>query len=410
MEKAGGAPISVQGPCPKPGLYVDSCSAPNLAVTARLRHNPSMIQKPDAIVIGTGVIGAACAWRLATAGLKVTVFDRQAPGSGASQAALGVLGFHARPRMPAAFDNLCRQSLQFYPAIIEELREVTGKTPDYRPCGQLSVALNEDDLDQIEEDYLANMALGVQVERPTPGECQMLAPGLNQGVLDALFLPDDAWVDNTALTLAIVQAAEQAGAVFKRREVQAVVRNSSRVSGVQVNGELWPAGWVVIAAGCWSGQIAGAPSLPVHPVRGQALMVAGQPIRRIVMSPRGYLVPKGEAQTMIGATVEQVGFDEANTLAGLKQLAEAGLEIAPNLKGNEFLGAWAGLRPGTPDNLPLIGPFGRLPNLIAATGHFRNGILLAPITAAMVQAAITGENSPADLEPFLPDRTMPRSN
>lgn len=369
-----------------------------------------MLQKPDAIIIGAGVVGAACAWRLASAGLRVVVFDRQAPGSGASQAALGVLGFHARPQMPAAFDNLCRQSRQFYPAIIEELREVTGQAPDYRPYGQLSVALDESDLDWLEEDYAANVALGIQVERPTLEECQLLAPGLNDKVCSALFLPDDAWVDNTALTLTIVRAAERLGTAFKRGEAQALVHESGRVSGVQVDGELWPAGWIVIAAGCWSGQIAGGLPLPVQPVRGQALMVAGQPIRRIVMSPQGYLVPKGDGQTMIGATVEQVGFNETNSLGGMRELVEAGLEIAPSLKGSEFLGVWAGLRPGTPDNLPFIGPFSQLSNLIAATGHFRNGILLAPITAAMVRSIITGETPPADLGPFSPDRIMSRRN
>jgi glycine oxidase len=410
LEKANSASILVQGPCSKLELYEDSCSAPNLAITASLRHNPAVVQKLDVIVIGAGVVGAACAWRLASAGLKVMVLDRQAPGSGASQAALGVLGFHARPQMPAAFDHLCRQSRRFYPAIVDELREVTGQAPDYRSCGQLSVALNEGDLAQLEEDYLANVAQGVQVERPTPEECQLLAPGLNRQVCGALFLPDDAWVDNTTLTLTIVRAAEQAGAAFQREEVQEVIKKSGRVSGVRVSGELWPAGWVVIAAGCWSGQMAGGPPLPVQPVRGQALMVAGQPIRRIVMSPRGYLVPKGDRQTMIGATVERVGFAGANTLGGIREIAEAGLEIAPNLRRNEFLGAWTGLRPGTPDNLPFIGPFGEWPNLIAATGHFRNGILLAPITAAMVRSVITGEMPPTDLEPFSPDRIVSRRN
>lgn len=367
-----------------------------------------MARVADVIVVGAGVIGAACAWRLASAGLKVTVFDRQAPGSGASQAALGVLGFHARPRMPAAFDHLCRQSRRFYPAIVDELRETAGRAPDYRPCGQLSLALTENDLLELEEDYTANVAFGVQVERPTPEECQLLAPGLAREIYGALFLPDDAWIDNTALTLALVRVAEQAGATFERGDVREVEQASGRVTGVRLGGESRPAGWVVIAAGCWSGQITGLPSLPVQPVRGQALMVAGQPIRRIVMSPRGYLVPKGDGQTMIGATVERVGFDDANTLGGIEEVAEAGLEIAPGLLGNEFLGAWAGLRPGTEDYLPFIGPFSRFPNLVAATGHFRNGILLAPITAAMVRSVITGEAPPVDLEPFLPDRMMTR--
>jgi glycine oxidase len=369
-----------------------------------------MAQNADVIVVGAGVIGVTCAWRLASAGLRVTVFDRQAPGSGASQAALGVLGFHARPKMPAAFDDLCRRSKQFYPAVVDELREFVGQAPDYRPCGQLSVALNENDLVDLEEDYSVNVALGVPVERPTMEECQLLVPDLNQQVCGALFFPNDAWVDNTALTLIVAQAAEAAGAKIERGEVQGLVIESGQVAGVRVAGELRPADWVLIAAGCWSGQISDLPPLPVQPIRGQALMVAGQPLRRIVMSPRGYLAPKGDGQTMIGATVERVGFDETNTLGGLNQIVAAGLEIAPGLKGNEFLGAWAGLRPGTQDNLPFIGPFGELSNLIAATGHFRNGILLAPITAAMVRATITGETPPADLEPFSPDRTMARES
>lgn len=363
-----------------------------------------MTQNPDVLIIGAGIIGVTCAWRLASAGLRVTVYDRQAPGSGASQAALGVLGFHARPQMPAAFDDLCRKSRQFYPAIIDELDSAIGQRLYYRAGGQLSVALQEGDLVELEEAYSLNQARGIQVERPTPLECQQLAPGINQRVLDSLFFPDDAWVDNTALTLAIAQAAETAGAVFERGEVQAVTSKAGRAGGIRVAGEIREADWLVIAAGCWSGQIAGLPPLPVQPVRGQALLVASQPIRRIVMSERGYLVPKADGQTMIGATVEQVGYDESNTLAGLSELTEAGLEIAPILARAEFLGAWAGLRPGTADNLPYIGPFAKLPNVIAATGHFRNGILLAPITAAMVQAAIVGGDSPAELEPFLPDR------
>ena len=365
-----------------------------------------MTQNQDVIIIGAGIIGATCAWRLASAGLRVTVFDRQAPGGGASQAALGVLGFHARPQMPAAIDDLCRSSQQFYPAIIEELQEVSGQIVYYRAGGQLSVALKEDDLSELEKAYKLNKAKGIHVERPTPEECQQLAPGINDRVLGSLFFPDDAWVDNTALTLAIVQAAEAAGAVFERGEVQTVINKAGRTTGVSVAGEVHEAEWVVVAAGCWSGQIAGLPPLPVQPVRGQALLVGSQPIRRIIMSERGYLVPKGENQTMIGATVEREGFDEANTLAGLSELTQAGLEIAPILARSEFLGAWAGLRPGTPDDLPYIGPFADLPNVIAATGHFRHGILLAPITAAMVRAAITGETSPAELPSFLPERAM----
>ncbi len=319
-----------------------------------------------------------------------------------------MLGFHIRPDKPEAFNILSRNSVRFFPAIIDELHDATGRRTAYHHGGQLSVAPDEADLAELETAYEINAAQGVPVERPTPDECLLLAPGLNPKVQDALFWPENAWVDNTALTLAFVEAAEKAGASFERGNVRSVESDSGRVTGVLVNGELRPAGWVVLAAGCWSGEIGGLPPLAVEPVRGQAYLVSGQPIKRIVMSPRGYLVPKGDDQTMIGATVEWAGFEEATTLGGLAELANVGLEISPTLAGSEFIGAWAGLRPATADDLPFIGPFGQFPNLIAATGHFRNGILFAPITAELVRATILGENPGLNLQPYSPDRAVSR--
>jgi glycine oxidase len=364
-----------------------------------------MKKSADVIIIGAGIIGAACAWRLASTGAKVNVYDRNAPGTGASQAALGLLGFHNRPEMPAPFNEMCHLSRNYYPATIEKLFELTGRRLDYREGGQLSIAFDEEDLVELDKMYHENTSQDISVERPTREEALQLAPGLNPEVKGSLFFPDDSWVDNTALNQAFVRASELVGAVYKRGEVQSIERALGRVIGIRVAGELIKADWVVLAAGCWSNKINNVPLLPLYPVRGQALMVSGQSIQRVVMSPRGYLVPKGKSQTMIGATVERVGFNESNTLGGLQELSYAGLEIAPLIGRSEFLGAWAGLRPGTEDNLPLIGPFKELPNLIAATGHFRNGILFSPLTADMVKAAIVGSDSPISMEPFRPDRT-----
>jgi glycine oxidase len=363
-----------------------------------------MSQVERVIVIGAGVIGAASAWRLAEAGFEVTLYDRDAPGSGASQAALGVLGFHHRHDMPLAFNDLARHSRPFYPSVLDELESKTGRRPAYRATGQLSIALTAADLDHLKEEFEINRKLGVPVEQPTIEECQELSPGLNPSAMGALFWPENAWVDNTALTFAFVAAAEASGAQFKRGHVGKVLSENGVVTGVYVGGDFEPADWVVLAAGCWSSQIQGLKALPIEPVRGQALSVAGQPITRIVMTPRGYLVPKGEDQTMIGATKERVGYDESNTMGGLDELIDSGLEISPGLKQREFLGAWAGLRPGTPDDLPLIGPLSGLPNLIVASGHYRNGILLAPLTASLVRALITGETPLVDVGPFSPDR------
>ncbi len=365
-----------------------------------------MTKNADVIIIGAGIIGVSCAWRLAQAGARVTVFERNAPGSEASQAALGVLTFHTNPEMPAEFEKLRRLSADLYSGMIDELAEVTEDRVRYGAGGELVVALTETDLAEIESVYAVNSELGIQAERATPEECRLLEPSVNPNICGAVFFPDDGWVDNTALTFAIVRATEKAGAVLVRANVDTVESAAGRATGVRCAGETHSADWVVLAAGCWSGQIRGVPQLPVTPVRGQALSVAGRSVRRVITSPRGYVVPKGDGQTMVGATVEYVGFDASNTLGGLAEISQAGLEISPALGTAEFLGAWAGLRPGTPDNVPFIGPFGELPNLIAATGHFRNGILLAPITASLVTAVVMGERPVLDLRPFLPDRSV----
>lgn len=363
-----------------------------------------MTKSADVIVIGAGIIGAACAWRLAQEGLRVTVLERGAPGSQASQAALGVLSFHANPENPAGMQDLSIRSGDLFPALIEELAEVTGERVDFHTGGQLLIALTEEELSGIELALSVNSRKGVNTERVTPEECRLLEPGVNPNICGAIFFPKDAWVDNTALTQAIIRAAEQAGVVFERADVKAVDSHGGRATGVRWDGERRASGWVVLAAGCWSGQIRGVPSIPVTPVRGQALAVAGRAVRRVIMSAHGYLVPKGDLQTMVGATVEQVGFDVSNTLDGIREVSSTGIEISPHIGASEFLGAWAGLRPGTPDYLPLIGSFGEISNLVAATGHFRNGILLAPITAQLVRAVVTGEPSLLDPSPFHPDR------
>ncbi|UCG25375.1 MAG: FAD-dependent oxidoreductase, partial [Chloroflexota bacterium] len=273
-------------------------------------------------------------------------------------------------------------------------------------------ALTEADSYELDAMFDFNIANGINVERPTPDESRLLAPGLSPDTHGTLFFQHDAWVDNTALTQAIVRAAQNAGVVFERATVDGVERGSGSrgPTGVRWAGQVQWADWVVVAAGCWSGRISGMPPLPVEPARGQALAVAGQPVQRVVMSPRGYLVPRGDDQTLLGATVEEVGFDQSNTLDGVREVSAAGLEIAPVLRQCEFLGAWAGLRPATPDKLPFIGPFKGWENLIAATGHFRNGILLAPITAEMVRGIVTGQAPPIDFRPFSPDRVIKGRN
>jgi glycine oxidase len=359
----------------------------------------------DVLVIGAGVIGAACAGRLAQSGLRVTLLERAAPAAGASQAALGVLQFHAKPNVPAVYQHQALRSAELYPGLLEELAAATGERVPYRSGGQLSLAFAEDDWAELGALEAVNAELGLPVERASREECLLLEPNLSPHLLGGIFFPSDAWVDNTALNLALARAAERAGARLDRVEVTHVRRDAGRAVGVTTaDGRALDADWIVLAAGCWSGQIAGVPPLPVRPVRGQALAVEGQPVRRVVSSARGYLVPKEGGQTLVGATVEDVGFDDANTLGGLAQISAAGLEIAPRLAGCAFLGAWAGLRPGTPDGRPFLGPFADCSNLIAAAGHFRNGILHAPATAEIVTRLVLGQPVGVDLGPLRPER------
>ena len=266
--------------------------------------------------------------------------------------------------------------------------------------------MNADDMSSLEEILHVNRLEGVELERATPKEALMLEPNLNPEIAGALYSPHDAWVDNTALTQAIVRAAQQAGAVFKQAEVDSIETNNGQIAGVRAGEAQYESDWVVLAAGAWSGQIW---NVPVKPRRGQAYSVEGSYFRRVIHSPRAYIVPKDEAQTVLGAAVEDVGFDSANTPDGLGFVSKGAFEISPTLETSKFSGAWAGLRPGTPDDLPIIGPATEFPNLVLATGHFRNGILLAPITADLVRQVVVGETSSFDLDEFSPDRMSLRS-
>jgi glycine oxidase len=359
----------------------------------------------DVLIIGAGIIGASCAWRLSQAGLSVKVLDRTAPGSEASQAALGVLTFHGRPdTMAGPLRELARKSRDFYPAVIDELDDALGERVYFRQEGQLLLAFTGDDMALLDETLRVNRAEGVELEQASVEEALMMEPNLNPELAGALYSPNDAWVDNTALTQAIVRAAQHSGVEFEQAEVTSVEVGSGRVASVLSGDTRYETDWVVLAAGAWSGQLEGLPGVPVRPRRGQAYSVEGSYFRRVIHSPRAYIVPKDDAQTMLGATVEDVGFDATNTPEGLGAVSRRAFEISPMLETSTFVGAWAGLRPGTPDDLPIIGVPADLPNLVIASGHFRSGILLAPITADLVRRIVVGATPDLDLAPFSPGR------
>lgn len=371
---------------------------------------PATSQAPDTVVIGAGVIGCACAWRLAARGLKVALVDPH-PGGGASGAAAGMLA----PVTEAHFGEesllaLNLESARRYPRFVAELAEASGLDPGYRTTGTLVVARDLDDRAVLDELASYHRRLGSRIERLSGSEARALEPGLARNVRAGLLAPDDHQIDNRALLAALLAAGERAGVQLVRARAAGLELSGERVTGVVLAGErALAAGSVVLAAGCWSAQIRGLPPgwLPVRPVKGQLLHLraGGQPelARRVIRGLRVYVVPRGDGRYVIGATVEEQGYDTAVTAGGVLDLLRHAYELLPGVTELELTETVAGLRPATPDNAPLIGR-GPVDGLAIATGHYRNGVLLTPLTADVVAELVETGSLPPGLEPFTPDR------
>jgi len=365
----------------------------------------------DVAIIGGGAIGLAIAWRASAKGLTVAVVD-PSPGSGASHVAAGMLA----PVAEANFGeqrllDLSQGSWRRYPSFIAELEAASGHATGYVRCGALIVARDSDENHALEREHHFRLALGLRERRLTSRECRRLEPGLAPSVRGGVLADDDHQVDPRALVAALLAACARNGVDIVRSPATAVGVSGERASGVQVGeGEVIAAHTTVLAAGCWSARIPGVPSdavPPVRPVKGQILRLQGgspaAPVSRIVRGRDVYIVPRGDGRVVVGSTVEEHGFDTSVTAGAVYQLLRDALELVPDIGEMEVTEVTAGLRPGTPDNGPIIGA-STLDGLLVATGHFRNGILLAPITADAVTALITGDASPIEAAPFTPAR------
>ncbi|HEU0054176.1 MAG TPA: glycine oxidase ThiO, partial [Longimicrobium sp.] len=364
---------------------------------------------PDVVVIGAGVVGCAVARVAARAGMRVTVIERGAPGAEASHAAAGMLSPLAEASAPGPFLELLLAARERYPAVSAELRDEAGVDVGYSDAGTLYLSLREEDDAELEERFAWQAPLGLGVERLTAGEARALEPRVSPAARMALRFPGDHQVDNRVLSAALWTAAARAGARFLLGdEVAALRREGGRVTGVELaSGERLAAGRVVVAGGAWAGALGGLPrALPVVPVHGQLLALRGDPgfFRHVVDSPRCYLVPRADGRVIAGATVERTGYAKTVTPWGLRRLLDGAVEIAPELERVAFAEAWAGLRPGTPDGLPIIGRDPEVEGLIYATGHYRNGILLAPLTGDVVGALLRDHAPDVDLAPYAIDR------
>lgn len=353
----------------------------------------------DVVVVGGGVVGLSCAWRAAQRGARVAVLERGQPGEGATRVAAGMLA----PVGELTFGEpelleLTLAAARLYPEFVAELEAATGETTGYERIGALHVALDRDEAAQLRRVHDLQRSLELEAEWLPPRRCRELEPGLTPSFHGGVFAPGEAAVDPRALTQVLL-AALAGTDVEVRTGVEVVdgIFDGERLAGVRLaDGDEIDAGAVILATGAWSGATEWLPEdarPPVRPVKGQVLELrarerpgadAAEPVaRHILSSERVYLVPRADGRLIVGATVEEMGFDTAVTAGGVHELLREAYRLLPDVAEMELFGATAGLRPGTPNNLPLVGP-GAIDGLVLATGHFRNGILLAPLAAQAV--------------------------
>jgi glycine oxidase len=323
-------------------------------------------------VVGGGVIGLSIAWRLAARGIDVTVFD-PAPGRGASHVAAGMLAPVTEVHYgEEALLELNLRSAALYPAFAAQLEEASGRSVGYHQSGALAVARDGDDLAALDRLARYQQELHLDVERLSAAGCRRLEPGLAPGVRGGLLVGGDHQVDPRALVDALLEACGRGGVVFVPQGIGPDERPDGDV--------------VVVAAGAWSAGVCGV-DVPVRPVKGQLLRLRGKAgVDRIVRGLDVYVVPRPSGEVIVGATVEERGFDTAVTAGAVEELLEAAIELVPDVRELELVETCAGLRPATPDNRPIIERRG---DTVIATGHYRNGVLLAPVTADLVVALLT---------------------
>jgi glycine oxidase len=364
------------------------------------------MSSPECIVVGGGVVGCAAALRLCDAGVAVTVIDRGPPGGEASWAAGGILAPQVEAHGPGPLFSLLHASARRWHGFADELRARSGVDVGHRRDGTLVLADDKDDAVRLVERMRWQPEAGLAIELLQPRDLAALEPALRAAPL-ALRLPDDHQVDSRALMRALVAACAAAGVAFVRGNVRRVRHQHGRVLGVELDDGARNAAHVVIAAGAWSAQLDGVPLGPgaVYPVRGQMieLTTVAPPFRHVVFGAGGYLVPRADGRILCGSTEERVGFVRDVTVAAVETLCARARLLCPALAQVPLTDRWAGLRPASADALPYIGTTA-LAGLHVATGHFRNGMLLAPLTGEIVAALVTGAAVPVDVSLLSPSR------
>ncbi|MFE6198691.1 glycine oxidase ThiO [Streptomyces sp. NPDC057838] len=376
----------------------------------------SRTRTSDVLVIGGGIIGLVTAWRAAQRGLATAVVDPE-PGGGAAQVAAGMLAAVTELHYgEQTLLGLNLASARRYPDFAAELTELTGHDLGYRRCGTLAVALDADDRAHLRELHALQEQSGLDSQWLSGRECRRLEPMLAPGVRGGLRVDGDHQIDPRRLAGALVAACERAGVVFHRVWAERLTVTGERATGaVTADGTGLGAGQVVLAGGSLSGRLAGIPQEvlpPVRPVKGQVLRLTmprrhgpflSRTVRAVVRGSHVYLVPRESGELVVGATSEELGWDTTVTAGGVYELLRDAHELVPGITELPLTETRAGLRPGSPDNAPLLGPAG-LDGLLLATGHHRNGVLLTPVTGDALAHALTTGELPEEARPFTPRR------
>lgn len=375
-----------------------------------------MDSSSDVIIVGGGLIGCAIALRLAQRRMQVRVFDRGEPGCEASSAGAGMIAPQGETLRPDAFYDLCAASRDLYPGFVTEVEELSGCSVDFRKGGSLRVAFDEAESRDLDEIYETQTGRGLSIEKLSGEEARRRLPQVSPRVIKGLFLASDYWLNNESLVSALHKACRAVGVVFHTHSpvarfsaVGERIESISVQSGSRQAPVAYPAGSFVLAAGAWSGELAASLDvrLPMEPCRGQMLELEGaQDFSCPLRAGHFYCVPRSGGKLIAGSTMEYSGFQKSVTAEGLLSILEGVRRLAPGTANLRFCRAWAGLRPDTADHLPILG-YGAWDNLIFATGHFRNGILLTPITARLVAELFAAGSASFSLEPYSPLRFQP---
>jgi glycine oxidase len=367
---------------------------------------------PRVAIIGGGAIGLSIGWRLAQAGAEVDIFERHLAGRGASHAAAGMLaaGVETEPG-EARLTELNLLSQRLWPAFRAELEAASGLDIGYRDDGTLQIALTRDDVQKLRAGFEFQTRYGIALEWLSGSQTRELEPHLSAQTVAGVLCRADHQVDNRLLATALVSAFLSVGGALHEQSPATLDRVGGRVIGVVVGERSWPADIVILAGGAWSAELPGLPpeaTPPVRPIKGQmmALRMAEPLLRHVLWAPGAYVVPRSDGRLILGATVEEQGFDERLTAGGIYGLLDGAWRAIPAIEELPIDEMWVGFRPGSRDDAPILGP-APLDGLVLATGHHRNGILLTPVTADAIAHYVLSGALPESIKPFGLERFGP---